>query len=153
MKLLIEPCLDINHIYATLYQGAWPPFGNALAKLGFHVLVLTAKDNQDAGRYDGIEIICAPGDDDMRPARLERFLPVWKDAARQVAEHVRNNENVLVTCMAGQNRSGIVVALAFQELTGWSGKQVVNNIQSRRPMALNNTTFENYIIESFPTDE
>lgn len=153
MSILSEPQLDINHIYGTLYQGAWPPFGNKLAELGFHVLVLTAKDNQDADRYDEIEVICAPGDDDMRPSRLERFLPGWKDAAQKVVTHVRNNKNVLVTCMAGQNRSGLVVALALQELTQWSGKKVVNFIQSRRMWALNNTTFEDYIIKTFPVSE
>lgn len=70
MSILSEPQLDINHIYGTLYQGAWPPFGNKLAELGFHVLVLTAKDNQDADRYDEIEVICAPGDDDPGPGDL-----------------------------------------------------------------------------------
>ena len=153
VSILLEPQLDINHIHTTLYQGAWPPFGNKLAELGFHVLVLTAKDNQQADRYDEIEIICAPGDDDMRRHRLERFLPVWKDAAQQVVKHVRDNKNVVVTCMAGQNRSGLVVALALQELTGWSGKKVVKHIQSRRMWALNNTTFEDYIIQSFPKIE
>jgi protein-tyrosine phosphatase len=81
---------------------------------------------------------------------MMRFLPTWKDAANKVVQHVRNGKNVLVTCLAGQNRSGLVTALALQQLTGWSGKKIVNHISAKRMWALHNATFAQYIIDTFP---
>jgi hypothetical protein len=52
--------------------------------------------------------------------------------------------------MAGLSRSGIVTALALQELTGWSGAKVVKHVQAHRLDALCNDTFAQYIIDSFP---
>lgn len=141
-----------HKIIDHLFQGGRPPPGDGLAKAGIHVLVLAAAQHQDAGAYEGITVICAPGDDDARRHRLDRFIGGWRDAANQVVEHVRAGRNVLVTCMAGQNRSGLIVALALRELTGWSGARCVEHISRCRPHALNNTTFANYICECYPND-
>jgi len=142
--------LDINKITENLWQGAIPPKGEILAKKGFQVVVLCADENQDAAGYPGLEVICAPGDDDERVHRMERDLKVWIPASQQVVEAVRQGKKVLVTCMAGLNRSGMVTALALRELTGWSGPAIVKHVKARRPYALCNSTFEKYIKESFP---
>jgi protein-tyrosine phosphatase len=139
-----------NKISDNLLQGGFPPPGPMLAQAGIQVLVLTAKDWQEASQYPGLEVICAPGDDDERPHRLARFLPTWEDAASQVVEHVRAGKNVLVTCMAGHNRSGLVTALALRELTGLSGQELIDHIQKCRPMSLNNETFAKHLLETFP---
>lgn len=133
-----------------LYQGGYPPPGMGLRDAGVDVLVLCAKEHQRADMYPGVAVILAPGDDDLREHRLQRFIETWKRAANQVAEQVRNGKNVLVTCMAGQNRSGLVVSLALRELTGMSGEEIVGHVQRSRPLALNNTTFVKYVIDSFP---
>ena len=139
-----------DKIVDRLYQGGRPPPGDGLKNAGIDVLVLCAKEWQDASAYEGITVICAPGDDDTRPHRLARFLPGWQNAAHQVAEHVRAGKTVLVTCMQGLNRSGIVTALTLAELTGMSGDQIVDLIQTRREMALCNATFAQHIINTFP---
>lgn len=139
-----------DKIVDRLYQGGRPPAGDGLKNAGVDVLVLCAKEWQDAAAYEGITVICAPGDDDTRPHRLARFLPGWKDAAHQVVEHVRAGKTVLVTCMQGLNRSGIVTALALTELTNLSGDEIVDLVQTRREMALCNATFAQYIIDTFP---
>lgn len=144
---------DINKIHENLFQGAMPPKGELTAQKGFDVLVLCADENQDHEKYLGVQVICAPGDDDIRPNRLARDLLVWKPAAAQVAAAIREGKKVLVTCMAGLNRSGVVTALALQELTGWSGARVVKHIKSRRPYALCNDTFAAYIEETFPEEK
>jgi hypothetical protein len=139
-----------NKILDRLYQGGRPPPGSGLKEAGIDVLVLCAKDHQDAGAYEGIEVILAPGDDDRRPHRLARFIDGWKEAGHMVAERVKSGKCVLVTCMQGLNRSGIVVALAVRELTGMPGKDIVEHIQARRANALFNETFAQYIVDSFP---
>lgn len=65
-------------------------------------------------------------------------------AARTVArEYQRNPDaNILVTCAMGWNRSGLVTALALNELTHWSTSQIVAAIkQARGPNALSNQAF------------
>ena len=109
---------DFDHIVDNLYQGAAPPFGDAVAKLGFDTLVLCAKENQREDLYPGIEVVLAPGDDDVRVERMMRDLPTWQQAAQIVAERVASGKKVLVTCMAGLNRSGMVTALALHQITG-----------------------------------
>lgn len=141
-----------NKIILKLFQGGMPPPGPGLRDAGVDVLVLCAKENQDASFYEGVTVIFAPGDDDPRPHRLAHFIDGWKEAGLQVAEHVKAGRTVLVTCMAGLNRSGIVTALALRELTGWKGSKIVEHIQNRRPTALCNVTFAKYIIDSFPEE-
>ncbi len=116
------------------------------------MLVLCAREHQNAEYYEGLEVILAPGDDDPRPRQLARFIDGWKDAGHQVAEHVKNGRMVLVTCMAGLNRSGIVTSIALRELTGWKGEKIVSHVQSCRPNALCNATFAQYIVDSFPDE-
>lgn len=137
-----------HKISTNLYQGGLPPVGDALSRAGIDVLVLCAADYQNAAAYEGVEVILAPGDDDARPHRLKNFIDNWKSAAEQVAQHVNDGKQVLVTCFAGQNRSGLVVALALGYLTNMSGKDIVDHIQKCRPHALNNETFVDYIIKN-----
>lgn len=137
--------LDLDHIIQNLYQGAAPPFGETVAKLGFDTLVLCAKENQRDDLYPGVEVVLAPGDDDCRVNCMMRDLPTWQQAAQIVVERVNAGKKVLVTCMAGLNRSGIVTALALRQLTDWTGVEIVEHIQTIREMALCNDTFAEYI--------
>lgn len=139
-----------HKIIDRLYQGGFPPGGDGLKQAGVDVLVLCAKEHQDASFYEGIEVILAPGDDDPRPHRFARFIDTWKDASIKVVDRVRSGKTVLVTCMAGQNRSGFVVALAVRELTGMKGSDIVDHVQKSRPFALNNATFAKYVEDNFP---
>jgi protein-tyrosine phosphatase len=139
-----------HKILEGLFQGGFPPAGDGLKKAGIDVLVLCALEHQNASMYPGLEVILAPGDDDRRPHRLLQFIDGWKSAAHQVAVHVRSGKKVLITCMQGLNRSGMVTALALRELTGLSGKEIVALVQKRRSNALFNDTFARYIEDSFP---
>lgn len=140
-----------HRIADRLYQGGYPPPGPALARAGIDVVVLCAKEWQDESRdsYPGVTVIRAGGEDHASESRLAMYIDTWKRAARQVVDHVNDGKNVLVTCMAGQNRSGLVVSLALRELTGMRGADIVSHVQRSRPFALNNDTFARYIEDSF----
>ena len=142
---MIWQVVDCNKIYKNLYQGSYPPVGHKVASEGFHVLVLAANENQRADMYPGVEVICAPGDDDERPHRLPNFLPGWNDAAQKVADHVKAGRKVLVTCMGGYNRSGFVTASALKILTGWSGEKCVKHVQACREGAFSNELFAKHL--------
>lgn len=141
---------EVDQIHGNLHQGSFPWPGDYVAELGFDVLVLAARENQDPSRYPGVEVIVAPGDDDPRPHRLERFLPSWKEAAAKVAHHVRDDKKVLVTCMGGYNRSGFISAYALHILTGWSGDKCVELVREQRKYALGNETFAQWLVDNCP---
>lgn len=144
---------NVNEIYTNLWQGACPPPGGLVAAKGFHVLVLAAEEHQNADLYPGVTVILAPGDDDERPHRLQGFLPNWLRAAEEVAQRVKDGQKVLVTCMAGLNRSGFITAVALHHLTGWSGQTCVDRVKERRQYALCNRTFAQYICENVKARE
>lgn len=149
MKPPPRTCYDASEIYPNLWQGAIPPRGKFLASKGFDVLILATREHQDAGWYDNIEIVHAPSNDDDRPHRIHEFIPLWKETAKRVAGLVRAGKKVLVTCLAGHNRSGIIVAFALHELTGKNGFECVEHIRSRRDeFALNNLAFVEYLCEN-----
>jgi protein-tyrosine phosphatase len=137
---------DFNKISDFLFQGSLPPTGNVLKQSNFDVLVLTASEWQEHDKYIDIEVIKAPTDDEGNTYTAKRFDPVWRKAGKQVADYVKNGKNVIVTCMAGHNRSGMVVAFALRELVEKtvSNTEIVKYIQSKRKNSLNNSFFVNY---------
>lgn len=141
-----------HKISDNLYQGGVPPSGKALRKAGIDVLVLCAREWQDpTGKaHPGVTVIRCGGDDSLDPDVLADCLPAWQRAAQQVVDAVIAGKKVLVTCMAGHNRSGIVTAMALAQLTRLSGQEIVDHIQRSRPMALNNETFVDHINRTYP---
>lgn len=148
MKLPPASWFDANEIYPNLWQGSLPPGGRALAKKGFDVVVLLARENQDIAAYRDIEVIAVPTDDDVRPHRAQAFFPIWEEIAKSVVDRIKCGKKVLVTCMAGSNRSGIVVALAVKLLTNKTGDEIIEHMRSKREFALNNDIFAEYVRNS-----
>jgi protein-tyrosine phosphatase len=97
----------------------------------FDVLVLMAEEAQpDMLVYPGKKVLRAPIDDgdltERDERRIARILP-------DVIAAIRTNKRVLVTCMAGRNRSGIVVALALVHLLPcWTSDKIISLIRMRR---------------------
>lgn len=133
--------MDATCIIPGLYQGSVPFPGSKLAARGFHTLVLCAKEYQPPSViYSGIKVIHAPNDDNGKPITSSE-LQIAIKAASMVAKDVANGKNVLVTCMQGRNRSGLVTAISLVKLTGMSGKQAVRLVKNRRQNALTNPVF------------
>lgn len=133
--------LDVTKIAPRLYQGSVPLPGRFrdVARCGFNMLVLAAKEFQPPmSVFPGVRVYHVPLDD-AEPTSRE--LDMALRAAGEVARAVRIGQNVLVTCMMGRNRSGLVVALAMHMLTGRSGISIVRHIQYRRTNALSNPYF------------
>jgi len=134
---------DANEIAPGLYQGSRPwQTGSFLRERGFSCVVLCAEEFQpERTFYTGIDVLHAPNDDNpaRRPTRSE--LQIALAASKQVALRVMDGKNVLVTCMAGLNRSGLVCAFTLHHLYGWSGEECVARVQERRADALFNRGF------------
>jgi protein-tyrosine phosphatase len=138
--------IDAHEIVPLLWQGSKPRPGRWLADIGFEVLVLCAREYQPtAVSFPGLVLINAPNDDHYFVSRED--LQGAVDAASLVAEHVKAGRKVLVTCLAGINRSGLVVALALHKAFGYSGQTCINLVRAKRRLAdgddvaLTNTLF------------
>jgi len=142
---------DKHPIYEDLlWQGARPERGDRASREGFKVVVLCDDEFQPSRHsFTDVRILkCPLVDTSMKPvppAELETMLKT----ARRVARRVADGEKVLVTCYAGINRSGLVVAHALHHLTGWGGDRIVDHIRSKRPIALTNRLFVQ-MIRSLP---
>lgn len=119
---------------------------------GFDVLVLCAAEIQPMlPAYAGLRVLrCPLLDDPTRPlpeADWQRAV----ECAREVALLVRLGKRALVTCQAGLNRSGLVMALALHMLTGSGGSGAVDHIRKQRgPNALCNPQFVNRLLPLRP---
>ena len=142
------PELDAHEVFFNLWQGSVPHTGSMLHNLGFDVLVLCAQEYQPpSNQFDGLQVIHAPNDDNFerRPSRAELMVAI--DAAKEVAHSIASGLKVLVTCMAGRNRSGLVSAIAIHRLTQKPGVECIELIQSKRPHALRNPQF-NWVLRN-----
>lgn len=83
----------------------------------FDDVVLCAREYQPARHLFGrVNVVRMPFDDDPTSYPSDEELREICRTASFVAEAVRNGRRVLVTCAAGRNRSGLVVATALLKL-------------------------------------
>ena len=134
--------VDAHEICENLWQGAAPPDGSYLASLGFKAAVFCAYEFQpEAYRYPGLKVVLAPNDDDYHRNITASELGLAVQASRVVATYLRHNQPVLVSCIAGRNRSGLVCALTLHHMTGMGGAKAIELVRMCRPNALTNPSF------------
>ena len=133
--------IDATAIAPQLYQGSVPPNGRALADARFTMLVLAAREYQPrSANFPGLRVVLhAPLNDDV-PTSSE--VAAAMNAATYVVDEIKRGGKVLVTCLQGRNRSGLISALALRKLYGFSGKQVLSQVQTMRANALTNPWFQ-----------
>ena len=126
-------------LFRSLYQGARPPHGNVLRRSRVDALVLCAQEYQPAALlFPGVQVLYAPLDDaELTAGEWE----IAKQASKRVEGIIKTGGRVLVTCMQGLNRSGLVVAMTLHRLTGLPGHRCVEAVQARRANALMNESF------------
>jgi predicted protein tyrosine phosphatase len=130
--------LDMTEIAPGLFQGSRPPAGPALARHGIDLLVLAAEEFQPPEtHYPGVRVLYVPLQDTIEPSEQDR--QAVRIAAREVARAVEGGQRVLVTCWAGLNRSGWIVAHALADL-GYPVSRVLPMVR-KRPFAMNNRSF------------
>lgn len=134
--------LEYSHVIGNLFQGSAPPPGPDVGRK-FDALVLMATEYQPSKRdFPGVEVYSAPIYD-AKPSGHE--VQAAYKAAQWVASRLKSGKRVLVTCMAGLNRSGMVSAMALV-LTGYPPKNAIAAVKGARgPHALSNGHFANII--------
>lgn len=127
----------------NLWIGNAPPTKGALWNTGFDCVVLMAKEYQPAGCFFYVDDICAPIDDDELTRKEARLVIM---AARETILRLKRRQRVLVTCMAGLNRSGLVCALSLMFGNGMNPDDAVALIRAARGSeALSNPSFVNFL--------
>lgn len=109
-----------------LAQGSKPP--EFVQRIPFDVVVLAAKEWQP--ELPGYEVIRVLLDDSGPPPTPEEKAAI-RHSAHKVARRIRAGRRVLVTCVQGRNRSGVISGLALVEL-GLPPKLVVQQIRRLR---------------------
>jgi len=133
--------MTASRIAPKLYQGSHPYSVGELHRARIHTLVLCAAELQpDESALPGIEVLRCPYIDVDAPMGLSTLRMV-EQTATAVAARVRKQERTLVTCAAGLNRSGLVVALALTKLYGISGSDALLWVRRAREGALFNESF------------
>jgi protein-tyrosine phosphatase len=127
-----------------LWQGAWPAdLGVVVEQLRLDLVVnleFTQHDPLSQGNFSFETIWFPMHDSDTLPE-----LPELHGICRCVTERIRRGERVLVHCAAGLNRSGLVTALVVRDYYGIEGSAAVDIVRSKRPWALSNITFAEYV--------
>jgi protein-tyrosine phosphatase len=138
--------IEAHEIVPGLWQGSRPPTGRTVASAGFDVAVFCALEYQPPGSYfPGVQVIHAPNDDDPLFPISKQDLQTAVVTASRLADLLAKDRKILVTCMAGINRSGLVVALTLHKVFGYSGHTCIELVRERRTLddgeALRNRQF------------
>jgi hypothetical protein len=138
---LREKGIEATEVHERVWVGSAPDRGSVVADRGFTHLVLCAHQYQPAADvFPGVTVLHCPYEDDDSIMTGSTMTAVFL-AARAVAEAQKGGGNVLVTCVAGINRSALVASLALQML-GVPAWITVERIRAKRyPNCLGNTCF------------
>ena len=134
--------IDAHRLIERLWIGSAPNADRDLGACGFDAVVLCAEEYQPRNAFGSARTIHAGFDDGEMDSRTARTA---KSAAAEVVRRWRRGERVLVTCMAGRNRSGLVSALALCRIGGVSGRQALSHVRMMRPTALTNPNFADFL--------
>lgn len=135
----------------TLYVGGAPTPADRVDQWA-DALVLCAEEFQPTDSYleaSRVEVMRVPlGDvnEPMTPADFARILAVSKKVANRLDEGKR----VVVTCLAGLNRSCLIAGMAMRTI-GMGGDDVVRNLRAARgDKGLCNESFERIVRSTMP---
>lgn len=109
-----------------------------------HLIIYAAREYQPRTDYPAITKIFVPLDDtvNLSPQEVLTTLKLSDEASTLAAGYLKSGKNVISSCMAGLNRSGICSAFTLKKCTNTNKKDIVKHIQkTRHPYALSNTLF------------
>jgi len=137
-----------------IHQVGFSEIPRKLNNNNFKLIILAAEELQPRfltsklplanRRFLSADKIYAPMKDTifLSDKEIKEFIKKSKKAASRVVGGVLDGKNVLVTCKAGWNRSGLITALSLKKLTKQPAKKIIGHIRKRRSLfALSNPLF------------
>jgi protein-tyrosine phosphatase len=121
-----------NPTGGKLYQCGAREIPRTLDTKDIDLLILAAREHQP-GHYP-VDVMHLPLDDTalMSGKKLKKTTNQAKKAANEGIKRILRGENVLSTCWAGLNRSGLVSGLIIKKLANCSGPTAVKQIRKNR---------------------
>lgn len=133
-----------NRILNNLWMGSAPPPSDQLQK-DFDCLVLCAVEYQ-VTEFPGVDVSCIKLYDDGKTLLTESDKREAIKLAYWVIENLKKKKKVLVTCMQGLNRSGLIVALTLMIGGKFTLQDIINMVRAQRgPYALSNEDFVKFL--------
>lgn len=133
-----------NRIAGNLWMGGFPPPTFDLSP-HFDCVALCAREYQPQDCFGVPNVVRALIDDSGKSMTREEAAQAVRAAGR-VVRALREGQRVLVTCMAGRNRSGLVVALSLCRGAGWDPDRAIGAIREARSAdAFRNRDFESFL--------
>ena len=145
--------LEFHWINPFLAQGSYPRPPEAVWGK-FDALVLCAEELQPKMRIPaGKKLFRFPIDDDIYRPLPKQVGVMAHLLARKLAQLLRANKKVLVTCAQGVNRSGLISALTLMYAYRMSAPQAIAMIRDKRKVgggayALQNPMFEAFVFNA-----
>ncbi len=138
--------LDAHRVGSRIWQGSIPPF-KGLHEAGFSMVVLCAEEHQPSrvSFERAVEMVRAPNKDDGSPL-TDRQWRLALQASAKVVDHWKRGGRILITCMQGRNRSGLVSALALRDLSVVPMETIIRTIKAARENALTNAYFTDRLL-------
>jgi hypothetical protein len=85
--------------------------------------------------------------DDSKYDLPQSVLALLHKRADELAQEHRGGRKILITCLAGRNRSGLLTALVLMKRFDLSPEKAIGLIKDRRgPFALTNKIFTSYLL-------
>jgi len=85
--------------------------------------------------------------DDSKVALTKTVLQQLHKTAKELSDEHERGRRIVITCMAGRNRSGLLMALVLMERFKLPAKEAISLIKEKRgPFALTNRTFTSYLL-------
>ena len=135
--------MDYNQIISGLYVGSAPDPGHYQDR--FNTIVLCAQEYQiPSDKLTVAEVLYCPLPD-AEITKSQLFMA--EVTAERIALRVLRSRKVLVTCMAGINRSAFVAGLAMKAL-GFGGRLILEKLRERRfEYCVSNECFEKILLD------
>jgi len=133
--------VDATRIAEGLYMGSQPELARCVGH--WDLVVLCAEEYQPRNPHRGLSVFHAP----LLDGALSTMHRLYAEHAALVAHLLGPAQRVLVTCHAGFNRSGLVVARVLM-YRGLSANEAISEVRKwRGAFALSNRDFVLYLHE------
>jgi hypothetical protein len=141
--------MNANEVVPGLWVGSMPFQQDVEFLNSFDMVVFAADSNQPAAIRGFRKIAVRCGIEDAKITEREKKKVL--SCAKMVAVRLFNGQRVLVTCISGWNRSGLVAALALKLVTRHSTEEIIELIRAARGSdALGNRSFVGFLEEQSP---
>jgi len=134
-----------------LFQLGRKEIPSLVAQQNIDLIIFAAKEYQPRHEYANLDRILVPLTDSpfLTDSEIFMLLEAVDEVSTNAASYLTKGKNVISSCHAGLNRSGIITAFILAKLTDVPKQKIIEHIRIlRHPEALSNKLFEALVLTS-----